>query len=194
LRFTEFIPRKVEALSYSILSEKKIMATPFLGEIRMTGFGFAPKGWALCNGQAMQISQNQQLFALIGTAFGGNGQTTFLLPDLRGRAPLHPGTLGNTPTYKLGQNGGEEQHVLSIGEMPQHTHSAVGSSGAAANPSPAGNFWPTGTQLYVGSPVNSAMAANAIGNAGSNQAHENRPPYTVVNFIIALAGIFPTRN
>jgi microcystin-dependent protein len=170
------------------------MATPFLGEIRMTGFGFAPKGWALCTGQTMQISQNQALFSLLGTTFGGDGRTTFLLPDLRGRAPIHPGVLGKTPTYQLGQRGGEEMHTLSIGEMPQHNHNAVGSSGAAANPSPSNNFWPTGPQLYVGSPVNSPMAGNAIANTGNNQAHENRPPYTVVNFIIALSGIFPTRS
>ncbi|MGA7220088.1 MAG: tail fiber protein [Candidatus Sulfotelmatobacter sp.] len=170
------------------------MATPFLGEIRMTGFGFAPKGWALCTGQTMPINQNQALFSLLGTAFGGDGRTNFLLPDLRGRAPIHPGTLGNTPTYAFGQVGGQEQHTLVIGEMPAHNHNAIGSSGSSANPSPSNNFWPTGTQLYVNSPVNSPLAGNAIANAGSNQPHENRPPYTVVNFIIALSGIFPTRN
>jgi microcystin-dependent protein len=151
------------------------MATPFIGEIRITGFGFAPKGWALCTGQTMQISQNQPLFSLIGTTFGGDGKTTFLLPDLRGRVPLNSGT-------------------LVTGEMPKHNHNPVGSSGGPANPSPSNNFWPTGAQLYVGSPLNTPMAVNAIANAGNNQAHENRPPYTVVNFIIALVGIFPTRS
>lgn len=170
------------------------MATPFIGEIRITGFGFAPRGWALCTGQAMQINQNQPLFSLIGTTFGGDGKVTFLLPDLRGRAPLHPGKLAGTPTYTLGQKGGEEQHTLVTGEMPRHNHNPVGSSGGPANPSPSNNFWPTGAQLYVGSPLNTPMAVNAIANAGSNQPHENRPPYTVVNFIISLAGIFPTQN
>jgi microcystin-dependent protein len=170
------------------------MATPFLGEIRMVGFGFAPKGWAMCNGQSMPINQNQALFSLLGTTFGGNGQTTFLLPDLRGRVPLEPGTKGNTPTYGYGQVGGQEMHTLTIGEMPAHTHTALASSSGPAAPSPSNNFWANGgQQLYVGSP-NTAMAANAIANNGGGQAHENRSPYLVINFIIALTGIFPTRS
>jgi|ERR1700683_1485015 microcystin-dependent protein len=171
------------------------MANPFVGEIRMVGFGFAPSGWALCNGQSMPISQNQQLFALLGTAFGGNGVTTFFLPDLRGRVPLNVGALTTTPTYAWGQNGGEEQHTLVINEMPNHTHSAVASSAGPGSASPSPNYWANGPQqLYVSSPLDTPLSGNAIANAGNNQPHENRSPYTVINFVIALTGIFPTRN
>jgi microcystin-dependent protein len=171
------------------------MATPFVGEIRMAGFGFAPRNWALCNGQSMPINQNQTLFALLGTTFGGDGKTTFFLPDLRGRVPLGVGTLGSTPPYSWGQRGGEELHTLVIGEMPTHLHTPLASSVAPTAPSPSANYWANGTQpLYVGSPLDTPLAANAIANAGSSQPHENRGPYTVINFIIALAGIFPSRN
>jgi microcystin-dependent protein len=171
------------------------MATPFLCEIRMAGFGFAPKGWALCNGQSMPINQNQAMFSLLGTTFGGDGRTTFNLPDLRGRIPLGVGAQSTTPTYNWGQNGGEELHTLLTAEMPTHTHNAVPSSGGPASPTPSANFWATGGQmLYVGSPLDTPMAATAIGNAGGNQPHENRSPYTVINFIIATTGIFPSRN
>jgi microcystin-dependent protein len=171
------------------------MATPFLGEIRMVGFGFAPSGWASCNGQSMPINQNQALFSVLGTTFGGNGVTTFNLPDLRGRVPIEAGTQGNTPTYTWGGSGGEEQHTLATAEMPGHTHRAVASSAPAASPTPSANYWATGSQqLYVGSPLNTPLAPTAIANSGSNQPHENRSPYTVINFIIALKGIFPTRS
>jgi len=170
------------------------MGTPYIGEIRMVAFGFAPRGWAACNGQTMQISQNQALFSLLGTTFGGDGRTTFLLPDFRGRAPIEPGTRGNTPTYNYGQPGGEELHVLAQTEIALHTHTATASSASNTLGSPSGNFWATGPAQYASSPINTALAANAIANAGSNQGHENRSPYLVVNFIIALAGIFPSRN
>jgi microcystin-dependent protein len=170
------------------------MGTPYLGEIRMVAFGFAPKGWAQCNGQSMPINQNQALFALLGTTFGGNGQTTFLLPDFRGRAPLEPGTQGTNPTYSYGQKGGEELHTLAIAEMASHTHLATASSAANTLGPPTGNFWASGIAQYAASPFTTAMAANAIANTGSNQGHENRSPYLVVNFIIAISGIFPTRS
>jgi microcystin-dependent protein len=169
------------------------MATPFLGEIRMAGFGFAPRGWALCAGQTLPINQNQALFSLLGTTFGGDGKTNFLLPDLRGRVPVEVGTQGNS-AVAYGQKAGEELHTLVIGEMPTHLHNAVASSGPAAAASPSANFWPTGPQLYAASPLNTPMAAGAITNTGGSQPHENRSPYTVINFIIALAGIFPTQN
>jgi microcystin-dependent protein len=171
------------------------MATPYLGEIRMAGFGFAPKGWALCTGQSMPINQNQALFSLLGTTFGGNGVTTFLLPDLRGRLPFGVGSANGSPSYTPGQVGGEEQHVLATAEMPAHTHTAVGSSAGPGAATPVNNFWANGSvPLYVSSPLNTPLAPNAIGNTGNNQGHENRSPYTVINFIIALSGLFPTRS
>lgn len=170
------------------------MSTPYLGEIRMVGFPFAPKGWAQCNGQTMPINQNQALFSLLGTTFGGDGRTTFLLPDFRGRTPLEPGTRGNTPTYTYGQREGEELHTLVTAEMPAHNHIPTASSASFTLPSPSGNFWATGSQQYAASPINTPMAPNAIANFGGSQGHENRSPYLVINFIIALSGIFPTRG
>jgi microcystin-dependent protein len=170
------------------------MSTPYLGEIRMVAFGFAPKGWAACNGQTMPINQNQALFSLLGTTFGGDGRTTFLLPDFRGRTSIEPGTRGNTPTYNYGQPGGEELHVLVPPEMAAHTHTAIASNASNNIGSPAGNFWASGISQYAASPFSTPMASQAIANAGGNQGHENRSPYLVVNFIIALTGIFPTRS
>jgi microcystin-dependent protein len=142
----------------------------------------------------MQINQNQALFAILGTTFGGNGQTTFLLPDFRGRAPIEAGLQTGTPTYTWGQNGGEELHVLAQIEMAAHTHTATASSATNTLGPPTGNFWASQIAQYAAAPFNTAMAANAIANNGSNQGHENRSPYLVVNFIIALTGIFPTRS
>lgn len=170
------------------------MSTPYLGEIRIVSFVFAPKGWALCNGQTMPINQNQALFSLLGTTFGGDGRTNFLLPDFRGRAPIEPGTLGNTPTYTWGQKGGEELHVLAPVEMAAHNHIAAGSSASASTANPSGSFWATGVNQYAASPINTPLAGNAIAVNGGGQGHENRSPYLVLNFIIALTGIFPTRN
>jgi microcystin-dependent protein len=169
------------------------MSTPYLGEIRIVGFSFAPKGWAACNGQIMPINQNQALFSLLGTTFGGDGRTTFQLPDFRGRAPIEPGTLGNN-AYSYGQKGGEELHTLVTPEIPAHSHIPTASSASFTLPSPSGNFWATGSQMYAASPINTAMAPNAIINNNGGQGHENRSPYLVVNFIIALTGIFPSRN
>ncbi len=165
------------------------MSNPYLGEIRMVGFGFAPKGWAACNGQTMPINQNQALFALLGTTFGGDGITTFLLPDFRGRAPIEVGT-----QFTFGQKGGEELHTLVTAEMAGHTHTATASSAPSTLGPPTGNFWATGISQYAASPFNTAMASQAIANAGGSQGHENRSPYLVINFIIALSGIFPTRS
>jgi microcystin-dependent protein len=167
---------------------------PYLGEIRMVAFNFAPKGWALCNGQSMPINQNQALFALLGTMYGGNGVTTFLLPDFRGRTSIGTGQQQSTPNFTPGQNGGEELHILSVSEMAGHTHLPVASSAAATLTSPSGNFWASGVSQYSTASINTAMAGNAIGITGSGVGHENRSPYLVINFIIALQGIFPTRN
>lgn len=170
------------------------MGTPYVGEIRMAAFPFAPKGWAMCNGQTMQINQNQALFALLGTMYGGDGRTTFLLPDFRGRTSIGVGAQNQSPNFNQGQVGGEEMHTLAVSEMPLHSHLPVASSAAQTQPSPSGNFWATGPSQYSTAAINTNMAANAIANAGSSQGHENRSPYTVVNFIIALVGIFPTRS
>jgi microcystin-dependent protein len=165
------------------------MGSPYLGEIRIVAFNFAPKGWAQCNGQTMQINQNQALFSLLGTTYGGNGQSTFLLPDFRGRTAIGVGS-----NFTQGQAGGEEQHVLQQTEMASHTHTATASSAASTLPGPSGNFWGNGPDMqYSPGPV-TPMAGNAIGNAGGGQGHENRSPYTVLNYIIALSGIFPSRN
>lgn len=170
------------------------MSLPYLGEIRIVSFSFAPKGWALCNGQTMSIQQNQALFSLLGTTFGGDGRTNFLLPDFRGRTPMHAGSQQGTPAYTPGQSTGQEQHTLILSELPLHSHTAMGSSATNTLGSPAGNFWATGPSQYAASPINTAMAGNAIAPAGGSQPHENRPPYLVLNFIIALTGIFPSRN
>ena len=165
------------------------MSEPFLGEIRMTSWGFAAKGWALCNGQVMSIAQNQALFALLGTLYGGDGQTTFALPDLRGRVPIHFGQNAQ------GTKAGEEAHTLIQNEMAMHQHNAFGSAVAADTPSPEGAFWAsqTGQSPYAGS-ANASMWAGAIGPSGGGQPHENMQPYLTISFMIALVGIFPSRS
>jgi microcystin-dependent protein len=161
---------------------------PYIGEIKLVSFPFAPKGWALCNGGILNVSQNQALFAILGTTFGGNGTTTFGLPDFRGRTALYTGK-----SYVLGQAAGEELHTLLLNEIPLHNHSGIGSSNAPNQAPPGGNYWAT-QALYSGPPVNTPMAPNAVGLAGGSQGHENRSPYLTINYIIALVGIFPSRN
>jgi microcystin-dependent protein len=164
------------------------MSSPFLGELRIFSFGFPPKGWAFCNGTLMSIQQNQALFALLGTVYGGNGTTTFGLPDLRGRAPVHIGT-----GFQQGQQGGEEAHLLTTGEIPAHTHQATASSNAGSQSDPGNAFWTNAGQTSFGTATNAAMAGNALGFVGG-QPHNNMQPYLVLNFCIALVGIFPSRN
>ncbi len=165
------------------------MGTPFLGEVKIVSFNFAPRGWALCNGQILPINQNQALFALLGTTYGGNGQTTFALPNLQGRVPLHMGS-----SFTLGQIGGETAHTLTISELPAHNHVPVGSSNNASVATPAGNLWAAqSTDAYSPTP-NTALHPASIANVGGSQAHDNLSPYLVLNFCVALQGIFPTRN
>ena len=167
------------------------MAEPFLGEIRMMAFNYAPaQGWAMCNGQILPINQNQALFSLLGTTFGGNGQTTFALPDLRGQTPIHVG-----PGFVLGQKGGEQAHTLTISEMPQHIHPVLGSSVATGgNANPAGRFLGGGNNVYL-SPQNvTTLNPQTVGNTGGSQAHLNMQPFLVITFAIALLGIFPSPN
>lgn len=165
------------------------MATPFISEIKIVSFNFPPKGWALCNGQTMAIQQNQALFALIGTFYGGNGVTTFQLPNLQGRMPVHIGS-----GFDIGQIGGEQAHTLTVNEVPLHTHQAMATTAAPSAPSPTNNLWCQNSVNTYNPTSNAAMAQGAITFAGGNQPHDNMSPYLVLNFIIALTGIFPSRN
>lgn len=165
------------------------MSTPFMGEVKIVSFGFAPKGWALCNGQTLPINQNQALFSLLGTMYGGNGQTTFGLPNLQGRTPVHIGQ-----GIIQGQSAGEQAHTLTIPEMAGHNHLPVGNSGAATTPTATGNLWANGNNPAYSATANAAMDPACISGVGGSQAHDNMSPYLVLNFVIALQGIFPSRN
>jgi microcystin-dependent protein len=176
------------------------MAQPFVGEIRVFGGNFAPSGWALCNGQTLPISQYEVLFTLIGTTYGGDGQTTFALPDLQGRSLLHQGTAPSGTQYVEGERAGAESVTVTVGQMPSHGHSFSGNSagGTEAIPGPtlalastlAGqNIYGTGTAGKV------SLASGAVGMApGQSQPHDNRQPFLAVSYIISLFGIFPSRN
>ena len=170
------------------------MAEPFLSEIRIFTFSFPPKGWAFCNGQLLPINLNQALFSLLGTTYGGNGTTTFALPDLRGRVPAHTGS-----GLILGQALGQEFHTLSTQEMPMHNHLVNAFDGGVdsnAN-TPASAFYARtadASTMYFSGSADSAMNAAVISNVGGSQPHENRQPFLTLNFCIALQGIFPSRN
>lgn len=168
------------------------MAEPFLSEIKMMSFNFPPKGWALCNGQLLPINQNQALFALLGTTYGGNGQTTFGLPNLRGRVPIHMGG-----GHVIGEAAGVEAVTLNIQQLPGHTHSVNASSAASdGSPVPANNFLGGANNAYLapdaGTPT--TMNPQTIASIGGSQPHTNMQPYLTVSFCIALQGIFPSRN
>jgi microcystin-dependent protein len=161
-----------------------------MGEIKIISHNNVPQGWALCNGQLLPINQNQALFSLLGTMYGGNGQTNFALPDLRGRTPLHFDS-----QFTLGQSGGETAHTLTLSELPTHTHFAQGNNSAATDSDPAGHFWSNGgDNVYAPGPPNALLRAGTVTNIGGSQAHDNMSPFLVLNFIIALQGIFPSRN
>ena len=168
------------------------MAEPFLSEIRIMSFVFAPQGWALCNGQLLPINQNQPLFSLLGTTFGGDGRVNFALPDLRGRTPIHVGS-GHT----LGERGGEQAHTLSIAELPTHVHTLnATTAGSTANTPAAGLVLSksVGADLYGAVSNLIAMSPNAVTNTGGSQAHLNMQPFLTLSFCIALQGIFPSPN
>lgn len=167
------------------------MAEPFLSEIRIFSFGFAPKGWALCNGQLLPINQNQALFSLLGTTFGGDGRVNFALPNLQSRVPIHVGN-----NHALGERGGEQAHTVSLAEMPTHTHTATATSTNGGVIIPTGNLLAGGTpQLYHAPDANlTPLNAGTITNVGGSQAHLNMQPFLTLNFSIALQGIFPSQN
>lgn len=169
------------------------MSEPFLSEIRMFSFSFAPRGWGKCDGQLLPINQNQALFALLGTTFGGNGQTTFALPELRGRSPLHFGSGSGLTGRQLGERGGEEAHTLTAGEMPGHTHVVNVVDRPGTQSIPANGYFAAHRGGYAESGI-ATLGAGTVVVAGGSQAHVNMPPYSVVNFCIALQGIFPSQN
>lgn len=169
------------------------MSTPFIGEIRMFGFNFAPRGWAFCWGQTMSIAQNTALFSILGTTYGGNGQTTFALPDLRGRAPVHP-----SPSVTLGQFGGSETVTLLPNQMPMHSHDVTASSDVADATSPAGNRLGAkprlGANVFADPTTRGPLLASSVDLAGNTQPHNNVQPSLGLNFAIALEGVYPSRN
>lgn len=167
------------------------MADPFIGEIRIFSFPFAPRGWAFANGQLLPIAQNQALFALYGTIYGGNGTTTFALPNLQGRVAM-----SFSGTHPQGQASGEAGHTLSLQEIPGHTHVPNANSAPGSQPGPAGGFWAADSHQNTtfGTTTNVKLNPAAVGSAGGNQPHSNLMPYLTLNFCVALQGIFPSRN
>ena len=164
------------------------MTNVFLGQITMFGGNYNPRGFAFCNGQTLPIAQNQALFALLGTTYGGNGQTTFALPNLQGRVPMHEGS-----GFTIGQKGGEETHTINQQEFPTHNH-FVNVVNANASVGPAGNYFAAANNAYHQAPANTNLAPSSITNTGGSQPHENRQPYLAITFAIALQGIFPSQT
>jgi microcystin-dependent protein len=168
------------------------MSEPFLSEIKIMSFGFAPRGWAMCTGQLLPINQNQALFSLVGTTYGGDGRQTFGLPNLQGRTPMHVGN-----GHVLGELGGEQAHTLNIAEIPTHTHSAFAANVPATSNAPSSARMisqSAGANLYAGASNLQAMAPQALATVGGSQAHLNMQPYLTLNFCIALQGIFPSQT
>ena len=182
------------------------MSEPFLAEVRIVGFNFAPRGWAFCDGQILPINQNQSLYSLLGTTYGGDGRTSFALPDLRGRTPIHVGESDSGTFYREGQKSGEETHTLSVSELPNHSHpmGAVGDTADSGLPADADGSNPrylaqassSVGSVYSGTSDNltQQLSSAAVTNVGGGQAHENMQPYLALNFCIALQGLFPSRN
>ena len=183
------------------------MSQPFLGQISMFAGNFAPRSWAFCDGQLLAISQNQALFSLLGTIYGGDGRTTFALPDLRGRIPIHFGNGPGLSSRRIGEKGGAELHFLLPSELPAHTHSlqggvTIGTNENAANSNEgAGNVLAAGESIYNSGPADfeeplGGVSSNSlsVGNTGESRGHNNMSPFGVINFIIALQGIFPSRS
>lgn len=171
------------------------MSDPFIGEIRLVGYNFPPRGWALCNGQLLSIAQNTALFSLLGTTFGGDGITTFGLPNLQGRRPIGQGTQsGGGPTYTQGQAGGEEATTLALSHLPAHSHGLSASTSVGNLTSPSGAFLAASAVDAPYATTPDGAQGTPVASAGGGQPHENRPPYLALNFAIALNGLFPSRN
>ncbi len=173
------------------------MSEPFIAEIKIFAGNFAPRGYAFCNGQLLQISQNTALFSLVGTTYGGDGRVTFGLPDLQDRAPLHAGRGPGLTQRRIGYRGGENTVTLNQNQIPNHTHAARASSSENSDSVPQGNIWGKGDGQAFYRPAsdkNVALAGDAIGQVGSGQPHNNMQPYLTLNFIIALIGIYPSRS
>jgi len=165
------------------------MSEPFLGEIKIISWNYPPKGWAFCNGQLLPISQNQALFSILGTTYGGDGRQTFGLPNLQGRTPVHVGN-----GISLGQSAGETAHTLTVSELPAHTHVPVGAAAPPDQASPGSFLWAQNTGAYSSGSPGVTMAPAGTTPTGGSQPHENTSPYLVLNCVIALQGIFPTQN
>lgn len=188
--FSEFSHRRLNSARKQQTTRKGVsMGTPYLSEIRLVSFGFAPRGWVQCNGQILPINQNQALFALLGTTYGGNGVQTFALPDLQGATPIH---LGNG--YVQGQVGGEVNVTLNSTQIPSHTHQAQGVSTVANLEPAAGDAWANSAQNPYAASANTTMSGNTVTQTGGGQPRPNQPPYLVMNFVMAAQGIFPSRN
>ena len=173
------------------------MSNPYIGEIRMFGGSFAPAGWAFCSGQLIPISENDALFTLIGTTYGGDGQETFALPNLQSRVPMHAGQgPGLSQNYQIGEMAGVESVTVTTQQMPNHSHAFVASQDLASSADPTGNLVaePALINLYYGDVATTGLNAQAILPVGGSQPHENMQPYLVINFIISLFGVFPTQN
>jgi len=173
------------------------MSEPFVGEIRMFAGNFAPRGWAFCDGQLLAVSQNDALFSLLGTVYGGDGRTTFGLPDLRGRIPIHAGSGPGLSPRRLGAKAGAENDTLTVNQLPSHSHriKAVSSAATTSNPSSSDTLAQSaGYDLYVPESGQTNMASSSITNIGGSRSHTNLMPYICINFIIALVGIYPSRQ
>ena len=172
------------------------MSEPYVGEIRMFAGNFAPRGWAFCDGQLLAVSQNDALFSLLGTIYGGDGRTTFGLPDLRGRIPIHAGEGPGLSPRRLGAKAGAEDVTLTVNQMPSHTHPLQASTDPGTLPNPNGAVLSTSNviELYSGDPADSSLNSSSVTNIGGSRSHTNLMPFLCIHFIVALVGIYPSRH